>query len=157
MTSKSDSAYTSTDNPDDWKLDISDKDHAAAAKAALGKGFRRKKVSIPESDRSEVIDKVNAACEKFGIDPISKAAAASDLTFEFQTPQNDKLYTEQQVYEYFESPRNVDDEVTMTVEGFEEPYAYINKDGVAFDWDMNRLGDIDDAEAWLEKHTLFEE
>jgi hypothetical protein len=72
--SKGDFAYTPTDNESDWKLDISDKDHAAMAKAALGKGYRGNKVKIPEADRQAVIDKVNAACEKFGIEPYKGAS-----------------------------------------------------------------------------------
>ena len=62
--SKSDYAYTPDDEPSHWKLDISDKEHAAAAKAALGKGYRGNKVEIPEKDRKSVIDKVNIACRK---------------------------------------------------------------------------------------------
>lgn len=65
---RSDFAYTPTDDPSTWKLDISDKDHAAAAKAALGAGFRGERVEIPDKDRKAVIERVNAACRKFGID-----------------------------------------------------------------------------------------
>lgn len=75
--SKSDYAYTPTDNPSDWKLDISDKDHAAAAKAALGKGYRGNKVEIPSDDRQAVIDKVNAACRRFGIEPFGEGKEGS--------------------------------------------------------------------------------
>lgn len=72
--SKSDYAYTPDDDPSHWKLDISDKDHAAAAKAALGKGFRGNKVKIPEDARAGVIRKVNEACKRFGIDPIKTSS-----------------------------------------------------------------------------------
>lgn len=72
--SKSDYAYTPDDDPSHWKLDISDKDHAAAAKAALGKGFRGNKVKIPKNARAGVIRKVNEACRRFGIDPIKTSS-----------------------------------------------------------------------------------
>lgn len=75
--SKLDYAYTPDDDPSHWKLDISDKDHAAAAKAALGKGFRGNKVEIPEKDRASVIRKVNEACRRFGIDPIKTSSLSA--------------------------------------------------------------------------------
>jgi hypothetical protein len=65
MANKSDWAYTPTDNPSDWKLNISDKRHVAAAVAALGKGFRGNKVSIPQGDLQKVKNKVAAAYKKF--------------------------------------------------------------------------------------------
>lgn len=67
---KSDFAYTPDDVPSHWKLNISDRAHVIAAKAALGKGFRGEKVKIPEDAISEVIRKVNAACQRFNLDPI---------------------------------------------------------------------------------------
>lgn len=53
------------ETPSSWKLNISDAVHTRAAVAALGKGFRGNKVSIPEADRSAVKSKVRAAYKKF--------------------------------------------------------------------------------------------
>lgn len=66
---KADYAYTPDDIPSHWKLDISDPQHIAAAKAALGKGFRGKKVQIPRKARKVVIAKLNRACKRFGLEP----------------------------------------------------------------------------------------
>lgn len=65
MADKANYAYTPTDNVSDWKLDISDARHTSAAVAALGKGFRGKKVSIPAKDLPAVKRKVAAAYRKF--------------------------------------------------------------------------------------------
>jgi hypothetical protein len=60
-----------------WKLNISDSRHTAAAVAALGKGFRGQKVSIPEKDLPAVKRKVATAYRKFfpsnDVPPILKA------------------------------------------------------------------------------------
>lgn len=64
--SKNDYAYTPSDSPSDWKLNISDAKHVAGALAALGSGgFRGQKVSIPEADLPAVKRKVLAAWKKF--------------------------------------------------------------------------------------------
>lgn len=65
MATKADFAYTPSDNTSEWKLNISDARHTAAAVAALGKGFRGKKVSIPSEDLPAVKRKVAAAYHKF--------------------------------------------------------------------------------------------
>lgn len=49
------------EKPSTWKLPIFDGSHVSAAVAALGKGFRGKKVSIPEADRGKVLTAVRAA------------------------------------------------------------------------------------------------
>lgn len=73
MVDKNDFAYTPDDIPSHWKLNISDREHCIAAKAALGPGgFRGKKVEIPENARDGVIRKLNAACKKFGLQPFGK-------------------------------------------------------------------------------------
>lgn len=48
-----------------------DKGVIAAAKAALGKGYRGNRVQLPASARSGVIAKVNAAAKSVGIEPFS--------------------------------------------------------------------------------------
>lgn len=59
-------AYTpDPKNPSKNKLNISDARHVAAAVAALGKGFRGQKVSIPEADLPAVKKRVAAAYKKF--------------------------------------------------------------------------------------------
>lgn len=63
--SKEDYAYTPSDEPSSWKLVIGDKAHVAGAVAALGKGYRGNKVSIPEADLPGVKAKVRAAYKKF--------------------------------------------------------------------------------------------
>jgi hypothetical protein len=60
---KPDPSQTST-----WKLNISDKAHVAGAVAALGKGFRGNKVSIPAGDLAKVKAKVRSAWLKFNPD-----------------------------------------------------------------------------------------
>jgi hypothetical protein len=67
--SKDDFAYTPDDEPSHWKLKIFDKRHVAEAKAALGSDFRGHAVGIPAAARPEVIARVNAAAEKFGLEP----------------------------------------------------------------------------------------
>jgi hypothetical protein len=63
--SASDFAYVPDRNkPSTWKLRIDDARHVAGALAALGKGFRGKKVSIPASARAGVERKVHAAWRK---------------------------------------------------------------------------------------------
>lgn len=52
-------------NPSTFKLDISDAKHTAMAVAALGKGFRGNKVSIPAKDLPAVKKRVAAAYKKF--------------------------------------------------------------------------------------------
>lgn len=77
---KSDYAYTPDDIPSHWKLDISDKQHTALAKAALGKGYRGQKVIIPAKYRAAVIRKLNKACEKFGLEPFKDSSMShSDM------------------------------------------------------------------------------
>lgn len=67
---KEDFAYTPDDIPSHWKLDISDPAHIAAAKAALGKGYRGQKVQLPSAAaRKAAIRKLNKACKKFGLEP----------------------------------------------------------------------------------------
>lgn len=78
MATKADFAYTPDDVPSHWKLNISDREHCIAAKAALGPGgFRGQKVEIPEDARPEVIRKLNAACKKFGLQPFGKKVELS--------------------------------------------------------------------------------
>lgn len=68
---KEDYAYTPSDAVSTWKLDISDRAHVIAAKAALSKGgFRGQRVQIPKDDLPAVIRKVNKACKKFDLEPI---------------------------------------------------------------------------------------
>ena len=68
---KSDFAYTPTDTPSDWKLRLTNTPGGApdagivgAAVAALGKGFRGKKVQIPAAALAAVKAKVRAAWKK---------------------------------------------------------------------------------------------
>jgi hypothetical protein len=64
--SASDFAYTpDKDSPSTWKLRIDDARHVAGAMAALGKGFRGHKVSIPSRDLPGVKRRVEAAWRKF--------------------------------------------------------------------------------------------
>lgn len=75
----SDFAYVpDPDKPSTWKLPIFDARHTAAAVAAIGKGFRGKKVAIPASDMAAVKAKVKAAYTKFfpdnDVPPVLKAA-----------------------------------------------------------------------------------
>lgn len=72
MPNKKNFAYTPDDIPSHWKLDISDREHVIAAKAALGKGFRGQKVRIPDEDMPAVIRKVNAAARKYKLSPIGE-------------------------------------------------------------------------------------
>lgn len=72
MANKKNFAYTPDDIPSHWKLDISDREHVIAAKAALGKGFRGQKVRIPEKDLPAVISRVNAAAKKYGLSAIGE-------------------------------------------------------------------------------------
>lgn len=72
MLNKKNFAYTPDDIPSHWKLDISDREHVIAAKAALGKGFRGQKVRIPDEDMPAVISKVNAAARKYKLSPIGE-------------------------------------------------------------------------------------
>lgn len=61
-----DYAYTpDKEKPSTWKLRIDDARHVSAAVAALGKGFRGKKVQIPEEDIKAVKSKVRKAYKKF--------------------------------------------------------------------------------------------
>lgn len=48
-----------------WKLRIDDAEHVRSAVAALGKGFRGNKVSIPSADKPAVIAKVRRAYKKY--------------------------------------------------------------------------------------------
>ncbi len=50
--------------PSTWQLPIHDSSHISAAAAALGKGFRGKKVQIPDADLPKVKAKVRAAWKK---------------------------------------------------------------------------------------------
>jgi len=68
---KSDFAYTPSDNTSEWKLRLTstpggkpDPAIVGAAVAALGKGFRGKKVQIPASALAGVKAKVRAAWHK---------------------------------------------------------------------------------------------
>lgn len=68
---RSDYAYTPDDTPSHWKLRLTSKPGGApdpgivgAAAAALGAGFRGKKVVIPSSDRAAVVARVRAAWRK---------------------------------------------------------------------------------------------
>jgi len=59
-------AYTpDKSKPSTWKLRIDDAKHVSAAVAALGKGFRGNKVTLPAEDKEKVISKVRAAYKKF--------------------------------------------------------------------------------------------
>lgn len=54
------------EKPSTWKLPIFDASHASAAVAALGEGYRGKKVSIPDEERGKVLQNVrNAYREHF--------------------------------------------------------------------------------------------
>ena len=53
------------EKPSTWKLPIHDARHVGAAVAALGAGFRGRKVQIPEGDRAKVKGKVRTAWRKF--------------------------------------------------------------------------------------------
>lgn len=81
MVSKSDFAYTPDDVPSHWKLDISDREHCIAAKAALGPhGYRGRRVQIPEDALPGVVRKLNAACKRFGLDPFTESSVSqSDI------------------------------------------------------------------------------
>ena len=58
----SDFAYVpDKDKPSTWKLPIFDASHVSAALAALGKGYRGKKVSIPDEERGKVLATVRRA------------------------------------------------------------------------------------------------
>lgn len=75
----SDFAYVpDPDKPSTWKLPVYDSTHVSAAVAALGQGFRGKKVQIPAGDMKAVKAKVKAAYKKFypekDVPPILKAA-----------------------------------------------------------------------------------
>lgn len=84
--SASDYAYVpDPGKPSTWKLRIDDKNHVAGALAALGKGFRGKKVDIPANDLPAVRRKVMAAWKKFN--PNKKAPSmlgnsASDMSYD---------------------------------------------------------------------------
>lgn len=81
MVSKSDFAYTPDDVPSHWKLDISDREHCIAAKAALGPyGYRGRRVRIPEDALPGVIRKLNAACKHFGLDPFTESSVSQSDT-----------------------------------------------------------------------------
>lgn len=54
-----------SDKPSTWKLPIFDASHVSAAVAALGEGYRGKKISIPASDRGKVVDVVRAAYQEY--------------------------------------------------------------------------------------------
>lgn len=60
-----DFAYTPTDDPSTWNLRIDDARHVAGAFAALGKGFRGEKVTIPSRDLPGVRRRVENAWRKF--------------------------------------------------------------------------------------------
>jgi len=62
------------DKPSTWKLRIDDAAHVGGAVAAIGKGFRGNKVSIPEKDLPAVKKKIKAAWLKF-----HKDKSAEDL------------------------------------------------------------------------------
>lgn len=70
------------EKPSTWKLNISDARHVAAAVAALGKGFRGNKVSIPAEDLAAVKSKVRAAYSKFfpdnDVPPVLKSVSFVD-------------------------------------------------------------------------------
>lgn len=64
--SKEHFAYTPDPNePSTWKLRIDDAHHVGGALAAIGKGFRGEKVSIPKEDMPEVKKKILAAWTRF--------------------------------------------------------------------------------------------
>ena len=72
---KSDYAYTPSNNVSEWKLRLTsvpggepDAAIVGAATAALGKGFRGNKVSLPDGARDSVIAKVRAAWKKANSD-----------------------------------------------------------------------------------------
>lgn len=60
------------EKPSTWKLRIDDKSHVAGAVAALGKGFRGQKVSIPAGAMAGVKAKVRTAWLKFNPGKTSK-------------------------------------------------------------------------------------
>lgn len=71
--STSDYAYVpDSEKPSTWKLRIDDATHVRAAVAALGKGFRGNKVSIPSEDLSAVKSKVRRAYKKFFPDKVDE-------------------------------------------------------------------------------------
>lgn len=107
---KSDFAYTPTDIPSDWKLRLTkvpggapDAGIIGAAVAALGKGFRGKKVEIPASALASVKAKVRAAWKKANSDKgadalpdILKQQGETQMTLieiEKRQEEQDKLLT----------------------------------------------------------------
>jgi hypothetical protein len=62
---KSAYAYTPDDTPSHWKLRIDDARHVGGAIAALGTGFRGRKVQIPAAARAAVTRKIRSAWKKF--------------------------------------------------------------------------------------------
>ena len=71
--SASDYAYVPDPNkPSTWKLRIDDAQHVGGAIAAIGKGFRGQKVTIPPSDMAKVKAKLRAAWLKFHPDMSEK-------------------------------------------------------------------------------------
>lgn len=67
------------DKTSTWKLNISDAAHTSAAVAALGKGFRGNKVSIPSDKLAAVKAKVRAAYKKFYPDKDVPSAIAKSM------------------------------------------------------------------------------
>ncbi len=53
------------EKPSTWKLPIHDARHVGMAVAALGAGFRGRKVQLPQADRTKVKARVRAAWRKF--------------------------------------------------------------------------------------------
>lgn len=53
------------EKPSTWKLPIFDAQHTSAAVAALGEGYRGKKVSISDAERGKVLTAVRAAYREF--------------------------------------------------------------------------------------------
>lgn len=56
------------ESPSTWKLRIDDKAHVGGAVAAIGKGYRGQKVSIPSADLPAVKRRLRAAWKKFNKD-----------------------------------------------------------------------------------------
>lgn len=76
-----------------WKLRIDDARHVAAAVAALGDGFRGKKVEIPEADLSAVKKKVAAAYRKFFPDnEVPEILKALQFSINGQEIQDESLW-----------------------------------------------------------------
>lgn len=100
-----------------WKLNISDATHTAAAVAALGKGFRGNKVSIPEDDLAAVKKKVKAAYSKFFPDNDTPQVLKSVGFAEGLAQLIEKFFggSQEEVEDVVEVTKSLDDEKRMAL------------------------------------------